>query len=69
MSKLPTKGEIEDSTDLGNVEAEIEIECYEHTTQKIYEAKAVIDGLNDVKTGRMVDGEKAISAVREKYSI
>ena len=46
-----------------------EIEYYERTMQKMYEAKTIIEGLEDVKAGRTVDGEKAISDIRRKYGI
>ena len=45
----------------------MEIEYYERTMQKMYEAKVVMEGLKDVKAGRIVDGEKAISDIRRKY--
>lgn len=47
----------------------MDIEYYERTMQKMYEAKNIIDGLEDVKTGRTIDGEKAIHDVRKKYGI
>lgn len=47
----------------------MDIEYYERTMQKIYEAKAIIDGLEDVKAGRTLDGEEAIGDIRRKYEI
>jgi len=47
----------------------MDIEYYERTMQKMYEAKTIIEGLEDVKAGRTVDGEKAISDIRRKYGI
>lgn len=47
----------------------MDIEYYERTMQKIYEAKAVMEGLKDVEAGRTVAGEGAISNVRKKYGI
>lgn len=47
----------------------MDIEYYERTMQKVYEARAIMDGLEDVKAGRTVDGESAISDVRKKYGI
>lgn len=38
----------------------MDIEYYERTMHKMYEAKMIIDALEDVKTGRIVDGNKAI---------
>lgn len=47
----------------------MDIEYYERTMQKMYEVKAIMEGLEDVKNGRTVDGEKAINDVRRKYGI
>ena len=47
----------------------MDIEYYERTMQKMYEAKTIMEGLADVKAGRTVDGEKAISDIRRKYGI
>lgn len=47
----------------------MDIEYYERTMQKVYEARAIMDGLEDVKAGRTVYGESAISDVRKKYGI
>ncbi len=47
----------------------MDIEYYERTMQKMYEAKIIMEGLEDVKAGRTVDGEKAISDIRRKYGI
>lgn len=47
----------------------MDIEYYERTMQKMYEAKIIMEGLEDVKTGQTVDGEKAISDIRRKYGI
>ena len=46
----------------------IDIEYHEQA-RKIYEAKAIMEGLEDVKAGRTVDGDSAISDVREKYGV
>ena len=47
----------------------MDIEYYERTMQKMYEAKIIMEGLEDVKAGQTVDGEKAISDIRRKYGI
>lgn len=47
----------------------MDIEYYERTMQKMNEAKMLMEGLGDVKAGRTVDGEKAISDIRRKYGI
>ena len=47
----------------------MDIEYYEWIMQKMYEAKTIMEALEDVKAGRTVDGEKAISDIRKKYGI
>ena len=47
----------------------MDIEYYEKTMQKMYEAKMIMEGIEDVKKGEMVDGEKAIQNIRSKYGI
>ena len=47
----------------------MDIEYFERTMRKIHEAKAIMEGLVDVKAGRTVDGDSAISDVREKYGV
>lgn len=47
----------------------MDIEYYERTMQKMYEAKTLMEGLEDVKTGQTIEGEKAISDIRRKYGI
>lgn len=47
----------------------MDIEYYERTMQKMYEAKTIMEGLEDVKAGRTADGENAISDIRRKYGI
>ena len=45
------------------------IDYYERTMRKIYEAQTLLEGLADVKSGRMMEGDAAISGIREKYGI
>ena len=47
----------------------MDIDYYEKTMRKMYEAKAILDGLEDVKSGNTIDGETAISNIRNKYGI
>ena len=47
----------------------MDIDYYERTMSKLYEAKAILDGLEDVKSGNTVDGDTAISNIRSKYGI
>ena len=47
----------------------MDIDYYEKTMRKMYEAKTILDGLEDVKSRNTVDGDTAISNVRSKYGI
>lgn len=47
----------------------MDIEYYERTMRKMYEAKLINESLEDIKAGRVVDAEKAISDIRSKYGI
>ena len=47
----------------------MDIDYYGKTMQKMYEAKTILDGLEDVKSGNTVDADAAISSIRSKYGI
>ena len=47
----------------------MDIEYYEKTMQKMYEAKGVMDGLKDLKEGNTEDGVDTISKLKEKYDL
>lgn len=47
----------------------MDINYYEKTMRKMYEAKTILDGLQDVKSGNTVDRDTAISSIRNKYNI
>ena len=47
----------------------MDIDYYERTMKKMYAAKTVIDGLEDVKAGRTLDDEPAIGDIRKKYGL
>lgn len=47
----------------------MDIEYYEKIMKKMVEAKTILDGLEDLKSGNSVDGETAISNIRSKYGI
>ena len=47
----------------------MDIEYYERTMKKMYEAKALIDGIADIDAGRVIDGDSAIRDIRKKYGI
>ena len=40
----------------------------EVVTEKMYEAKTILDGLEDAKSGN-IDGDTAISNIKSKYGI
>lgn len=47
----------------------MDIEYYERTMKKMYEAKAVMDGIQDLKAGLVQDGEDVIKNIRDKYGV
>ena len=47
----------------------MDIDYYEKTMRKMYEAKTILEGLKDVKSGNTVDGDTAISNIRSKYGV
>ena len=47
----------------------MEIEYYERIMRKLYEAKIVSEGLNDIESGRTADGDAAVDEIRGKYGI
>lgn len=47
----------------------MDIDYYERTMQKIYEAKILKEGLDDLSCGNVVDGPSALTAIRERYGI
>ena len=47
----------------------MDIEYYEKTMQKMYEAKAVMEGLKDLKEGNIEDGVDTICKLKEKYDL
>ena len=47
----------------------MDIDYYERTMRKMYEATTILDGLEDVRSGNTIDGDNAISNIRSKYGI
>ncbi len=47
----------------------MDIEYYEKTLSKIYEAKLLNEGLNDVADGKVVDGEVVKERLTKKYDL
>lgn len=47
----------------------MDIAYYERTMQKMYEAKALMEAMQDLKSDRVVDGNAAFAALKEKYGL
>ena len=47
----------------------MDIEYFERTMRKMYEAQALIAGMDDVKAGRVADGTSALKELRDKYGV
>ncbi|WP_448975580.1 ABC transporter substrate-binding protein [Oribacterium sp.] len=47
----------------------MDIEYYEKTIQKIYEAKAILEGLKDLKEENTDDGAEIMRKLKEKYEL
>ena len=47
----------------------MDIDYYEKTMRKMDEAKSILGGLEDAKSGNTVDGDTAISNIRSKYGV
>ena len=47
----------------------MDIEYYEKTMGKIYEAKLVNDGLSDLESSKTVDGDSVRARMAEKYGV
>ena len=48
---------------------DMDIEYYERTMRKMYEAQALIAGMEDVEAGRTKDGVSVLQNMREKYGL
>ena len=47
----------------------MDIEYFEKSMRKMYEAQALIAGMEDVNAGRVKDGAAVIDGLRDKYGI
>ena len=47
----------------------MDIDYYEKTMGKIYEAKLISEGLSDLKAGKTIGREEALTRLREKYDL
>ena len=47
----------------------MDIEYYESTIQKMEEARLLIEALEDVEEGRVLDGKEALLQLKEKYNL
>lgn len=47
----------------------MDIDYYNRTQKEMQEAKALVEGLKDIKAGRTEDGDDVMQEIREKYGI
>lgn len=47
----------------------LNMEVSENTTPELLEAQAIIAGMEDVESGRVVDGPSALKNIKDKYGI
>lgn len=47
----------------------MDIDYYERTMRKMYEAKLVAEGIEDIRTGRTVDGDSVMDDIRSRYGL
>ena len=47
----------------------MDIEYFERTMRKMYEAQALIAGMEDVRAGHVVDGASVLKELRDKYGV
>lgn len=47
----------------------MDIDYYEKTMRKMYEAQALIAGLQDLESGQVRDGQTALDEIRQKYGL
>ncbi|WP_315369255.1 ABC transporter substrate-binding protein [Oribacterium sinus] len=47
----------------------MDIEYYEKTIQKMYEAKDVLEGLKNLKEGNTENGAETMRKLKEKYNL
>lgn len=47
----------------------MDIEYYERTMQKMYEAKMIMEGLGDVRNNQTIEGDQALESIKNKYGI
>ena len=48
---------------------DVDNDNYKQNLKNIYEAKTILEGFKDMRAGKFVDGDKAISDIRKKYGI
>ena len=47
----------------------MDIEYFERVFQKIYEAKVINEGLQDVAAGKLVEGEEGLNTIRRTHGL
>lgn len=45
----------------------MDIECFEKMFRQVYEAKEINAGIEDMKDGKLVDGNATLEAMKKKY--
>jgi len=45
----------------------MDIECFEKMFRQVYEAKEINAGIEDMKDGKLVDGNATMEAMKKKY--
>ena len=45
----------------------MDVDCFERIISQAFEAKVVNEGLKDIQSGKMIDGEKYLREMKEKY--
>lgn len=47
----------------------MDIDYYEKTMQKMFDAKNIQSGVKDMENGKVIEGETVIGSMREKYGL
>ena len=74
MKNIPN-GDLENTVKKRNFDENVfalvamNIEYFEKMTREQYEAKIIAEGLKDVNSGDTIDGDVAISNIKNKYGI
>lgn len=47
----------------------MDMDYYQRTIEKMYEAKMLIEGFDDIESNQTIDGDKVIENIKKKYGI